>query len=54
SFTDAVNRLTSERSLLDIAGVLSDEEVEEIRDNVEDMRERSRSRVEDVAGAVEK
>ncbi len=38
-------------SLLDIAGILSDEEAEEIRDNVEDLRGRSRDRVEDVAGA---
>ncbi|MFB6202913.1 MAG: antitoxin VapB family protein [Candidatus Nanohaloarchaea archaeon] len=53
SFTDAVNRLTSERSLLDIAGVLSDEEADEIRDRVKDMRDRSRDRVEDVAGAME-
>lgn len=54
SFTDAVNRLTEERSLLDIAGILSDEEAEEIRDNVEDLRGRSRDRVEDVTGAIEK
>jgi len=52
SFTDAVNRLTEERSLLEIAGILSDEEADNIRDNVEDLRDRSRDRVEDVKGAI--
>jgi adenine deaminase len=51
-FTDAANRLTEERSLLEIAGVLSDEEAEEISDNVKDLRNRSRDRVEDAAGAI--
>jgi predicted CopG family antitoxin len=52
SFTDAVNRLTKERSLLEIAGILSDEEADDIRGNVEDLRDRSRDRVEDAAGAI--
>lgn len=52
SFTDAVNRLTQERSLLEIAGILSDEEADDIRDNFEDLRDRSRDRVEDVTGAI--
>jgi predicted CopG family antitoxin len=52
SFTDAVNRLTEERSLLEIAGILSDEEADDIRDNVEGLRDRSRDRVEDVTGAI--
>jgi predicted CopG family antitoxin len=52
SFTDAVNRLTEERSLLEIAGILSNEEADDISDNVEGLRDRSRDRVEDVTGAI--
>ncbi|WP_436930133.1 antitoxin VapB family protein [Halosimplex halobium] len=49
TFSDVVLRLAGERSLLDIAGVLSDEEADAVRDAVEERRERRRRDLETVA-----
>jgi predicted CopG family antitoxin len=40
SVSDVVLRLTSERSLLELAGILDDEDAEEIREAIEDRRTR--------------
>jgi predicted CopG family antitoxin len=40
TFSDVVLRLAGERSLLDIAGTLSDEEADAVRDAVAERRER--------------
>ncbi|WP_436908418.1 antitoxin VapB family protein [Halosimplex marinum] len=49
TFSDVVLRLAGERSLLDIAGVLSDEEADAVRDAVEERRERRRRDLETIA-----
>ena len=45
SFSDTVERLASERSLLDLAGILTDDEAEEIREAIDDHEERERERL---------
>jgi predicted CopG family antitoxin len=49
TFSDVVLRLAGERSLLEIAGVLSDEQAETVRDAVAEHRERRHDELEDVA-----
>ncbi|WP_159904596.1 antitoxin VapB family protein [Salinirussus salinus] len=46
SFSDVVKRLAGERSWTEVAGILSDEEAEELEDIVEAGRDRSRERRE--------
>lgn len=43
TFSDVVLRLAGERSLLELAGILSDEEAEALREAVEARRERHAS-----------
>jgi len=49
TFSDVVLRLAGERSLLDLAGILSDEEADAVRDAVAERRERRRSGLEERA-----
>ena len=49
TFSEVVLRLAGERSLLEIAGVLDDEEAAEVRDAVEERRERRRSGLKETA-----
>lgn len=49
TFSDVVMRLAGERSLLEIAGVLSDEEADELREAVAERRTRRRTELEGVA-----
>lgn len=49
TFSDVVLRLAGERSLLDLAGILSDEEADAVRDAVAERRERRREDLEAVA-----
>ena len=49
TFSDVVLRLAGERSLLDIAGILDDEETETLRNAVEERRERRREDLDRVA-----
>ncbi|AXG05617.1 hypothetical protein DU500_03725 [Haloplanus rubicundus] len=49
TFSDVVLRLAGERSLLDIAGILDDDEAEALRDAVEERRERRGGELETVA-----
>lgn len=49
SFSDVIKRLAGERSLLEIAGVLSDEEAADVRDAIAESREASATRMDRVA-----
>jgi predicted CopG family antitoxin len=48
TFSEVVLRLAGERSLLDLAGILEDEETDALREAVEERRERRRDELEDV------
>ena len=49
TFSEVVLRLAGERSLLDIASILDDEEAVGLREAVEERRERRRSGLEETA-----
>ncbi|QHS17154.1 antitoxin VapB family protein [Halopenitus persicus] len=49
TFSEVVLRLAGERSLLEIAGILSDEEADALRDAIDDRRERRANELEEVA-----
>lgn len=49
TFSDVVLRLAGERSLLDLAGILSDEEADALREAVAERRERRRTELEETA-----
>ena len=52
SFTDVINRITGRRSILELAGILSEEEADELRTRVKDLRQSSRSRATIIARRV--
>jgi len=45
SFTDVINRLTGRRSILELTGVLTEAEAEEIRVRIQELRSSSRARI---------
>ncbi|MGD2250718.1 MAG: antitoxin VapB family protein [Candidatus Methanofastidiosia archaeon] len=45
SFTDVINRITRERPLSEIAGILSEEEADSLEKHVKDRRRKTRSRI---------
>lgn len=49
SFSDIVKRIADEKSLLEVSGILSEEEAEELRKNVEELRERTRTETDQKA-----
>ena len=49
TFSDVVLRLASERSLLELAGILSDEEADALADAIEERRERRQAELDRVA-----
>lgn len=49
TFSDVVLRLAGERSLLDLAGILSDEEADALRDAITERRERRTAELESTA-----
>ncbi|GAB7090713.1 hypothetical protein JCM18237_09840 [Halorubrum luteum] len=53
TFSDVVLRLAGERSLLELAGVLSDAEAEAVREAVAERRERRRDELEEIAVEME-
>ena len=53
TFSDVVLRLAGERSLLDLAGVLTDEETDALRDAVTERRERRVTDLESTADRLE-
>lgn len=46
SFSDTVNRIAGEQSLLELAGILSDAEAEDMREAIRDQEDRSRERLD--------
>jgi predicted CopG family antitoxin len=52
TFSDVVLRLAGERSLLELAGVLSDEEADALRSAVDDRRERRAAELEKAANRM--
>mgnify|MGYP000277157267 CR=1 FL=1 len=53
TFSEVVLRLAGERSLLELAGILDDEEADALRDAVDERRERRGSELEEIAGEME-
>jgi len=53
SFTDVINRITGRRSILELAGVLTEAEGDELRRRVEELRLGSARRVEATARRVQ-
>lgn len=53
TFSDVVLRLAGERSLLDLAGILDDEEADAVRDAVAKRRERRTADLESTADRLE-
>lgn len=53
SFSDTVERIAGERSLLDLAGVLSDEEAQEMRDAIRERDDRSRGELDELADRMD-
>jgi len=52
SFTEVINRLTRKRSILELVGALTEEEGEEIRRNIEELREASDKRIRSTVSRV--
>lgn len=46
SFSDTVKRIAGERSLLDLAGILSEEEADEMREAIRERDDRARERLD--------
>lgn len=46
SFSDTVERIAGERSLLDLAGILSDDEADEMREAIREREDRTRERLD--------
>jgi len=46
SFTDVINRVTGKRDIMELAGILSNEDAEQMKNHIQDMRARSRKRME--------
>lgn len=53
SFSDTVERIAGERSLLDLAGILSDEEAQEMRDAIREQDDRSRGELDELADRMD-
>ena len=49
SFSDVIAKHFPKHSLLELAGLLSHEEVEKLREHIKDSRKRSRERVDRIA-----
>ena len=46
SFTDVINKITGKRSLLELAGILSNEEADKLEKHIKDMRALSSKRMD--------
>lgn len=49
SFTDVINRLTQKRSILELAGVLSEAESKDMTKEIEKLRSRSKKRISHIS-----
>lgn len=52
TFSELVLRLAGERSLSELAGVLSDEQADSVEDAIEERRERRRGQLEAIADRI--
>jgi predicted CopG family antitoxin len=52
TFSEVVLRLAGERSLLELAGILSDEEADALREAVAERRDRRRKELEETANGL--
>jgi len=48
SFTDVINRVTGKRSLLELAGILSEEEADKLEKHIKERRAASRKRADKI------
>jgi predicted CopG family antitoxin len=53
TFSDVVLRLAGERSLLELAGILGDEDADELRDAIDERRQRRQDELEATASKLE-
>lgn len=53
SFTDVINKLTRERSLTEIAGILSEDEADRLEERIEEAREKTRDKIDDTRERME-
>ncbi|MBS3816659.1 MAG: antitoxin VapB family protein [Candidatus Thermoplasmatota archaeon] len=53
SFTDVINKLTRERSLTEIAGILSEDEADRLEERIKETRNKTRDRIDDIKGSIE-
>ncbi|SDK20864.1 antitoxin VapB family protein [Natronorubrum texcoconense] len=53
SFSDTVERIAGERSLLDLAGIISDDEAEEMREAIREQEDRSRDELDRLADRMD-
>ena len=53
SFTEVVNRLTKKRSILELAGAITEKEGDDIRAGIDELRRSSSSRVKASAKRIE-
>jgi len=54
SFSDAIKRLAGERSLMELAGILSDEEAADMRDAIAESRKSSAARMDRVVREMDR
>ncbi len=52
SFSDVINKLAKKNSLLDLVGILSKKEANEVEKHVKDLRKRLRKRLDKVASRI--
>lgn len=53
SFTDVINKLTRERSLTEIAGILSEDEADRLEETIEERREKTRNEIEKIKKEIQ-
>ena len=53
SFTDVINKLTKKRSLMELVGILSDQEIKILEKSIVKSRKRSRSRIGKIAKEID-
>lgn len=52
SFSDVILRITNKRKLSDFAGILNEKEAETLKENIKELREKSRNRMEKIRKAL--
>ena len=48
SFTDVINRITNKRSIMELAGILTNKEADELKKNIHEIRAASKARMEKI------